>query len=192
MTVSQCIKNGGEKGRQVDKHGEGIFALWETHLKRTHKKYLPSKRGRLISCASWKLVLRMYLQKYIFFVTSFFCAPEGFVSLSFTTWHELNFEHHQLRPLTFYLTNSELIGNSYFGSNAFLVDILTFQASKVFGFKMRQPLALVLEGLAASCSWNIVFVVVLIWVRYCHKQNSCIDFFKLRLFSCPRDLYGLQ
>ena len=97
MTVSQCIKNGG---REVDKHGEGIFALWETHLKHTHNKYLPSKRGRLISCASWKLVLRMYLQKYIFSVTSFFCAPEGFVSLSFTTWHELNFEHHQLQKET--------------------------------------------------------------------------------------------
>ena len=134
----------------------------ETH---THNKYLPSKRGRLISCASWKLVLRIYLQKYIFSVTSFFCAPEGFVSLSFTTWHELNFEPHQLRkkhqPLTFYLTNSELMWNSHFGSNTFL-DILAFQTSKVFGFKMRQPLALVLEGLAASCSWNIVFVVVLI------------------------------
>ena len=58
-----------------------------------------------------------------------------------------------------YLTNSELMWNSHFGSNRFL-DILTFQASKVFGFKMRQPLALVLKGLAASCSWNIVFAVV--------------------------------
>ena len=100
----------------------------------------------------------------------FFCAPEGFVSLSFTTWHELNFEHHQLRPLTFYLTNSELMWNSHFGSNRFL-DILTFQASKVFGFKMRQPLALVLKGLAASCSCNVVFVCVSLSFTTWHELN---------------------
>ena len=72
---------------------------------------------------------------YIFRDFFLFCAPEGFVSLSFTTWHELNFEPHQLRkkhqPLTFYLTNSELMWNSHFGSNTFL-DIFTFQASKVW------------------------------------------------------------
>ena len=133
---------------------------------------------------------------YIFRDFFFFVHPRGLflylLQLGMNWILSITNFRKKRQPLTFYLTNSELMWNSHFGSNTFL-DILTFQASKVFGFKMRQPLALVLEGLAASCSWNIVFVVVLIWVRYCHKQNSwCIDFFKLRLFYCSRDFYGLQ